>query len=839
MNERSILERIGLGDEFDMIWEQTFKVIARRGYELKHPPGDPSAKLGEGAFAAVFYAEHVQDKTPVAVKVFRDEGDTTLASFRKEVARLRALDFPKEVATVAYDSWHEPGTQPLIVMEYVRGLPIHEHCAQRRLSRPARLKLLEDAFRALQVVHDRGVAHRDVSVSNILIDNRERPRIIDFGLSAEIQKTMMWSTVPGRGAVAPGEVKYGNKRPDAQDDVFECGMVGICVVTDHAPPENITSSGDPKHLDACRRLLKASGADRTLTDLLLRALQTPELRYKTPQDLANALFDYRVLAPARRKTRRLIVAGICLFPCFGYGGWWLYAETQQDRLAAEYEGLKKEAEQLENAQCPPVARLISYAEKKRGEWDTLYRQGKLDSAFPALGEGIAALRRAIDVSPIATAFDLVRNAVEDVKWAERDYGAVQPRREEFKKNCLKVEKLLTGDELKAVDNSRQSVKELQEQLRQLRTVNDVVKLRGDFEDRFQAEVPDSLRGLRQVREDIVETKQSADACFGVAQTNEEWENTRKLYAVAGQSLDEFVRPTNSIGMQLRLILPGSFQMGSSKEEAEAFVKDLGADATYVEREVESHPVKIEEPFWLGIHEVTKGQFRQFVKETGYKTEAEKDDAGVWVWDGYNTVLKKGLNWDHPDFPQDDRHPVVCVSYNDAIEFCKWLSAKEKEPYDLPKEKQWEYACRAGTKTRFPFGIDVQELPTYGNAADATLKEKLGWDGHIRGHDGHVYTAPVGSFKPNDWGLYDMLGNVWEWVKDGYVDYPKSTGEQTSPADNKQEAQQSRVIRGGGWATTASTAGRPIAAGTRPGGGTATWAFAWPEVCRASEPSLPK
>ena len=173
------------------------------------------------------------------------------------------------------------------------------------------------------------------------------------------------------------------------------------------------------------------------------------------------------------------------------------------------------------------------------------------------------------------------------------------------------------------------------------------------------------------------------------------------------------------------------------------------------------------PFYLGTTEVTRGQFRRFVDEAGYKTEAEKDGKGGW----------RANLADH-GFEQTDEHPVVNVSWNDAVAFAAWLSRKEGQTYRLPTEAEWEYACRAGTTTRYSSGDDPEGL-----AAVAKLWQ---WKG----------TAPVGRYNPNAWGLFDMHGNVWEWCADGYAaDYYKG-----SPVDDPPGAAGSsdRVFRGGSW-----------------------------------------
>ena len=112
--------------------------------------------------------------------------------------------------------------------------------------------------------------------------------------------------------------------------------------------------------------------------------------------------------------------------------------------------------------------------------------------------------------------------------------------------------------------------------------------------------------------------------------------------------------------------------------------------------------------------------------------------------------------------------MVNVSWNDAVAFCKWLSKKEGKTYRLPTEAEWEYACRAGTTTRYYSGDDPETLAKVGNVADAAFKAKFpDWEYTIKANDGYVFTAPVGKFKPNAFGLYDMHGNAWQWCADWY------------------------------------------------------------------------
>jgi formylglycine-generating enzyme required for sulfatase activity len=253
--------------------------------------------------------------------------------------------------------------------------------------------------------------------------------------------------------------------------------------------------------------------------------------------------------------------------------------------------------------------------------------------------------------------------------------------------------------------------------------------------------------------------------------------------------------TNSIGMTLTLIPAGEFMMGSDATDPDAEDDELLDTAS---GKKEKHRVRITRSFRLGVTEVTRGQFRRFVDDSGYRTEAEKDGKGGWGW---NEEMKKfeqnpRYTWQNAGFEQTDEHPVVNVSWNDAQAFIAWISRKESKTYRLPTEAEWEYVCRAGTTTRFAVGEDAEGLAVVGNIADGTAKEKYPDWKTISAKDGFIYTAPVGRFRPNAFGLFDMHGNVWEWCSDGYAaDYYKQSPVDHPPGVGGAAA---RVIRGGSW-----------------------------------------
>ena len=197
--------------------------------------------------------------------------------------------------------------------------------------------------------------------------------------------------------------------------------------------------------------------------------------------------------------------------------------------------------------------------------------------------------------------------------------------------------------------------------------------------------------------------------------------------------------------EIVLIPAGSFDMGMPASEAGRY-----------DDEGPVHRVTIGQSFYLGKYHVTRGQYGAFARATGRNVE-------------------------DPFFPQTDDHPVVEVSWNDAVAYAAWLSQRTRQRYRLPTEAEWEYAARAGTRTAYYWGDQIGR----GNAdCDGCGSQ---WD--------DKQTAPVGSFRPNAFGLYDMAGNAWQWVQDCYVDY------NSAPRDGyayETDSCSSRMLRGGSW-----------------------------------------
>ncbi len=197
-----------------------------------------------------------------------------------------------------------------------------------------------------------------------------------------------------------------------------------------------------------------------------------------------------------------------------------------------------------------------------------------------------------------------------------------------------------------------------------------------------------------------------------------------------------------------------------------------------------HSVKLDQDFAIGKFEVTVEQFRNFAESTGYVTSAEKgmgcytyttENANNWKW-------LEGGDWVNPSFDQASNHPVVCVSWDDAVAYTRWLSQQTGQQYRLPTEAEWEYVARAGSVTDFWWGSDNEKKCTQANCclSQTWLKKQ---------------TLPVGTFTANHFGVHDTAGNVWEWTASNYS--ARYNGEELNAADRGQYDSM-RVSRGGSW-----------------------------------------
>ena len=260
------------------------------------------------------------------------------------------------------------------------------------------------------------------------------------------------------------------------------------------------------------------------------------------------------------------------------------------------------------------------------------------------------------------------------------------------------------------------------------------------------------------------------------------------------------------GPEMVVVPAGRFRMGSGNGDSD---------------EKPVHLVRISRDFAVGKYEVTVGEFRAFVRATGYTTDVENGDGCHIAWPGSPVYKPADASWRKPGFAQGAAHPVTCVSWNDAMAFVEWLSEQSAQAYRLPTEAEWEYAARGGSTTAYWWGderpvcragarngakfhddgvcarsrteqIDRHSdgdrgAPNIGGPYRATQDDML--------REGFAGTEPVGSYSANAFGLYDTAGNVWEWVEDWYQRKAYAGHAAVDPIVRRGD---SRANRGGSW-----------------------------------------
>ncbi|WP_343729414.1 SUMF1/EgtB/PvdO family nonheme iron enzyme [Duganella sp.] len=420
-----------------------------------------------------------------------------------------------------------------------------------------------------------------------------------------------------------------------------------------------------------------------------------------------------------------------------------FAYLQERRPASVNELLAA----LGRAAGPTEAELAAQAEQAAREREAREQQRKQEQAAQA------EKARADEEKRKAMAAELAAR-----RQAEAQAAAAEKQRQEQQRRALEAKQRA---EAEAAAQARKQV--LREQLLARREA-DAKKAREEREEQqrkaaqLKAEVAyrqEQERHRKQQAERHAAELAAMTASTPVADAN-------------GVLRDRFLDGTGA-GPDLVLIPTGRFQMGSHEHEQAAAIK-AGAQKNWLERELPQRWVGIEHSFAMGRYPVTVGQWRRFVKDTGWESQSDTD-------------------WRAPGFAQTDDHPVVGVSWMDVQLYLRWLSQKTGQVYRLPTEAEWEYACRAGTRTAFSFG-------------DTISTEQANYDGHYTYNGGQrgAYvqgTTKVGAYQPNPWGLFDMHGNVWEWtqdvVHDNYVGAPVDGSAWEEGGDPVR-----RVLRGGSW-----------------------------------------
>ena len=240
--------------------------------------------------------------------------------------------------------------------------------------------------------------------------------------------------------------------------------------------------------------------------------------------------------------------------------------------------------------------------------------------------------------------------------------------------------------------------------------------------------------------------------------------------------------------EMVMVPSGEFLMGSSKDEIDNGL--AGAN------EAPQHKVALRQPIAVGRFEVTRDQYAAFVNATGYRGSGR-----CFTFEQNMPKERENRSFLMPGYAQEGNHPAVCVSWTDAEAYVDWLSKTTGKAYRLPSEAEYEYAARAGGTARYAFTDDPADLCRFANGADQSARTAgLPEDApYMACSDGYAFTAPVGSLAANAFGLYDLIGNVWEWTADCFADDYSSAG--SDSAARALSNCQTRTVRGGDWFST--------------------------------------
>ncbi len=779
-------------------------------------------EIARGGMGVVYKAKQVKLNRLVALKMILSgqlAGEDDVKRFHTEAEAAANLDHSGIVPIYEVS---EHGGQHYFSMAFVEGPSLAAVVANGPLPPNEAAQITKAVTEAMAYAHDRGVIHRDLKPANILLAkvDDKRPtavyltvegiepgwyeaKVTDFGLA---KKTEGDSQLTGTGQILGTPSYMPPEQADGKTDeigpladVYSLGAVLYCLLTGRPPfqSDNVIETLTQVLKKEPQRVRQLnSHAPRDLETICHRCLEKqPPKRYQSSAELAAELERFLEDKPIHarpvgfiergwRWCRRNPVASLVTIAAvflIGLGAAGIFA------LQASQENSRKQAESLVaallTARAEAVPDAIQNLEPLKDYAIPLLEQRLQNLSLPdsqrchaafalfRLGQPVDVVVSAIDSTPTEEFANLVatlKTSHESALVALHQAILAADKQEDWdQKARLSLVALWLDDQEPATAmSSSQSLEEYQSFLH---TLSDWHKNLSQLEHDTSGSKDELLPFLTKLLDNVD---------FSVA------DPATQLQKVYAKELGREVEITNSIGMKMRLIPPGEFLMGSTEEEV-ADAKEHKLPSWYIGRlpiESPQHKVRITNPFLLSTHEVTRGQFRQFVETTGYKTDAEKDGKGGR---GYSKDTGKRIHspeflWNTDlGFVQTDDHPVVNVSWNDAVAFAVWLSEKEGIPYRLPTEAEWEFACRAGTKGRWSLPVDTE-----------SILESYAWY-HYKGGKG---TKPVGQKKPNPFGLHDMYGNVWEWCQDWQGSYSAALAvDPTGPAKASD-----RVDRGGGW-----------------------------------------
>ncbi len=712
-------------------------------------------ELGRGGMGSVYLAYDQELDRRVALKIptlLPGDGPEMLLRFTREARAAAGLKHPN--ICQVYDVGQFGGTRYL-TMEYVEGQSLKDVLLKKRPGPRQAAALVATLAKAIAYAHSKGVVHRDLKPANVMASQSGDLVVMDFGLARRTESDDSRLTKTGAllgtpAYMAPEQVDGDMAAIGPCTDVYALGVMLYEMLAGRLPFLGPTTSvlvqiktKEPEALESL-----APGVDQRLAAVAMRAMaKEPADRYATMGELAEAL----AIVEIGPKNPVADPSG----PDVPTSG------SRSDKRGS----------------APPAGRGVDRAEPLAaappGHRTVRATRGAQPAPRPAPRATAPPPRRWLPIA-LGVGLPMLVAALGIVVYWKTDLGTVK----------VTVNR---ADAVAYVDGQELRVEGEGLDLRLRAGTHRLMVRSGNV----VAEAPQSFE-VKRGEETVVTVEFPADpeptapgpaeppAPAVAAAPDPEVEKDAAPLAAAPAPKPADVPPpspappkslTNSVGMTLVRIAPGSFLMGSPDSD-----KDAQDD------EKPQHRVEITRPYYLSAYEVTQEQYQKVMGT----------NPSYFAATGGGKDKVKGVD--------TSTRPVEQVSWLDAVAFCNALSRKEGlaeyyridgttvtipdaagKGYRLPTEAEWEYACRAGTTTRYQHGDDPAGLARVGN---------------LGASDGAVYTAAVGGYEANAWGLYDLHGNVWEWCWDGYDSGYYAQSPAADPAGPVQATY--RVIRGGSW-----------------------------------------
>lgn len=667
--------------------------------------------IGGGGMGMVLQAEDPRLQRLVALKVMHPDMASKPGArerFLREARATAAIEHNHIIHIYAVD---EDRGVPYLAMPLLKGMPLDQLLARgkpRKLEHI--LRIVREIALGLDAAHRRGLIHRDIKPGNIWIESEAgRVKILDFGLALptgeQSHLTQSGMIVGTPNFMSPEQAAGG--QIDARSDLFSLG----CIL-----------------YRMCAGVPPFRGRD-IMAILTALAVETPrllrEFNTRVPAELEALTAQLLEKEPKRRPASARDVAQAI--------------RKIEKQLAAEAEGTTA----LLNAAAAPVVEPMNELPARLDPFEGIDNDLSSEPAVPKaasgkpkklpwiaiglalllLSAGVAAIVVMKVESPNGTL--IVEIEGDDVETRVKGKKLTITDKKANRTYDLTIEgqtnpmNLPTGEyEIAVSDDSGLKLRTKEFAIAR----NDKTAVRVTMTPKVAA---------RPAKDKVLEELAKTRFPFSA-------ERAKSLQERWADALGVKMELTNSLGMKFRLIPAGEFDLAPN------------------------YHVIISKPYYLGVHEVTVAQFREFVKDTAYRTSAERNpDGGASRIDG-DWAHKPEFTWKHKGVSQGDNYPIGQLSWNDAVEFCNWLSKKEHKTYRLPTEAEWEWACRAGNAAKYHFGDDANLLREYAWFSD---------NSEGRSH-------PVGEKKPNAWGLFDMHGNASEYVIDWMG--PRPTGKVIDP-----------------------------------------------------------